>query len=433
MQDLEGPAALRARLAALTELIRRCQPLWRPRPFRWQGAWDAAGRWLGSAPGEDPTAPAWIGEHPQLTRWLLARAVASDGPDEPLDGLTLAELARLDPPEPLRSLLAEAATLTRLPPAPEPLALAPEQVVGVRAHKRGQIAAMAGALLGGEVTPERLVELGAGKAHLGRIVAGRAGWPLTAIELQPPLAEQARERLAEAGVAAEVITGDLFERFDAHQARGAVCALHACGELTDHVVRVVADAGAQTDALRLCAVGCCFDKRRQPWAPLSAAGRELAPPLDGDALRLAVLADRNPRAAPRHRLHHEHGWRLALDALLRQAGAGAYTPLGDVRRELAASGQPPAFAAFARAVAEARSLALPDRWDPAAVEAEGHRRAREVVALSQVRRALARPIELAVTLDRALHLAEAGFDVRVRQLCPAEMTPRNVLIDARRD
>ena len=54
-----------------------------------------------------------------------------------------------------------------------------------------------------------------------------------------------------------------------------------------------------------------------------------------------------------------------------------------------------------------------------------------VTALDLVRHQFRRLLELWLVLDRALYLAEQGYRVEVGEFCSRELSPRNLLIDAR--
>jgi hypothetical protein len=43
-----------------------------------------------------------------------------------------------------------------------------------------------------------------------------------------------------------------------------------------------------------------------------------------------------------------------------------------------------------------------------------------------------RPLEIWLLLDRALFLEEQGYQVRLGNFCPAQLTPRNILLLAER-
>ena len=56
---------------------------------------------------------------------------------------------------------------------------------------------------------------------------------------------------------------------------------------------------------------------------------------------------------------------------------------------------------------------------------------RHVTALDLVRHRFRRVLELWLVLDRAQYLLEAGYRVGVGTFCARELSPRNLLIDAR--
>ena len=53
--------------------------------------------------------------------------------------------------------------------------------------------------------------------------------------------------------------------------------------------------------------------------------------------------------------------------------------------------------------------------------------------LSVVRHAFRRALEVWLVLDLAVHLESRGYRVDVGQFCERALTPRNLLISARRD
>ena len=58
---------------------------------------------------------------------------------------------------------------------------------------------------------------------------------------------------------------------------------------------------------------------------------------------------------------------------------------------------------------------------------------RRVRRLEEVRRQYSRPLELWLCADMMLHLGEeGGYDVELRRLCEPEVTPRNLMVVARR-
>ena len=66
-------------------------------------------------------------------------------------------------------------------------------------------------------------------------------------------------------------------------------------------------------------------------------------------------------------------------------------------------------------------------------ERAGWQRLREVMRYSIVRHAFRRALEIWLVLDAAVHLEKSGYSVSLSSFCERTLTPRNLLISARRD
>ena len=66
------------------------------------------------------------------------------------------------------------------------------------------------------------------------------------------------------------------------------------------------------------------------------------------------------------------------------------------------------------------------------LQARGWQRLAEVRNLELLRALFRRPLELWLVLDQALFLHEQGFRVELGEFCASELTPRNLLLLARR-
>ena len=66
-------------------------------------------------------------------------------------------------------------------------------------------------------------------------------------------------------------------------------------------------------------------------------------------------------------------------------------------------------------------------------EQTGWQRRDQVMRLSVLRHAFRRALEVWLVLDLAVHLESQGYRVDVGQFCERALTPRNLLISARRD
>jgi hypothetical protein len=144
-------------------------------------------------------------------------------------------------------------------------------------------------------------------------------------------------------------------------------------------------------------------------------------------LRLATAEEIAISGERRRKRARGMAYRLGLDLLLRQAGAPDFTPVAHTPPKLSAQG----FRTFCETVAERDGLQLPT-FQEAAAEAAGWERYGHVRALSLVRSRFRRSLELWCWLDRALALQEAGWEVAIGTFTHRSVTPRNVLIEARR-
>ncbi len=202
-------------------------------------------------------------------------------------------------------------------------------------------------------------------------------------------------------------------------------ALHACGMLH----RRLLEAGAAARVAALSCAPCCYHLMPPDAAlVLSRAGAGQAPPLALADLRTAVQETVTaPGHARRHRQRVQQ-WQLGFDLLQRELrGLDEYLPLPPQ----AAAVLRRSFAAYCREVAASKALRLPAATDFARYERAGEERFRHVTALDLVRHRFRRVLELWLVLDRAQYLLEAGYRVGVGTFCARELSPRNLLIDAR--
>lgn len=395
------------RKARLEALLLGFQALWRPQPFKTE-------------------TPDWCTEYPALTSQLLA---LDDAEVERLgaDNLALIGLLGGHVPE-----LAELAELIDLPPSP----LAAEGrglrrawgesnrlCTDIPGRKQAQIEAYAAAL---DEPRAPLLEWCAGKGHLGRLLASRWHWPVASLEIDADLCAAGEDLARRAGVdcmqhfvAADALTADS----DRHLAGRHAIALHACGDLHTRLI-----AGAVTRASPAIDLApCCYyrtaNETYRAFAPTSLA-------LSRDDLRLAVTETVTASASQRRLSRRAQAWKLAWVALRRQlTGEVAYrtfppTPeawlkgdfAGFIERMLERAGGGHAVAAA----------------DLAACEATGHARAARMLRLQLVRLAFRRPLEVWLLMDMAVHLERHGYRVEVGPFCAPALTPRNLLLSARR-
>jgi hypothetical protein len=385
------------RFLALQHLLAEHEDLWRPQPF--------LGREL-----------AWRTRRPAL-------AAAVD--DLAADTVAALEAA----PEALLSWLVE--QLPSLAPLPGLLALAPLPTRpmaptgphfdwSIPGRKRAQVDAFAAHVAPAGV---ELLEWCAGKGHLGRRLALADGVGVGSLEIDPALVAACDVLARRAGVRQQALCADALLPDARRHVRGRhVIALHACGELHRTLVRHAADDGARGYSI----APCCYYRWAGPgYQPLSPQATLV---LNEPALRLAVTETVTAAAREQRRSRREQAFKLGFVALRSALQGGGYRAFKPVPPAWAQAG----FEAFARQLAAREALALPEDLDWAHWEAVGWSRQDEVMRDSLVRHGLRRALELWLVGDLALALEAAGFEARLGVFCERALTPRNLLIDARR-
>lgn len=276
---------------------------------------------------------------------------------------------------------------------------------------------------------ERIVDLGSGHGHLTRALA------LTLRPQETLGVDWDDERIARAidlsaspsddepGDVVRFVHGDASKEDATGEltAQDLVTGLHPCGALGDALVARARDAGAH-----VLAVSCCYQKTasaRRDALSEQARARDFWVPRH--ALGLANLSPRSfegsgtldvKRAGRRTRL----ALRLALEErglVLEQGAEGNGISKGQVRHGLSFIA-PGAFAA--------RGLKAPTTQELQDAEARAVAAHAHVARFALPRHALSRPLELAIVVDRARYLEEAGWRTDVVTLFPAAASPRNL-------
>ncbi len=379
------------------------------------------------APVETPVPPAWCCERGWVE--FLLKIGDDDLSASERGGFATLLTDSANAPAALRELAVQAQRCTRLPAlGNSPLGLPAAALRGVGARKRGQLAALLGALSPLAVNAERIVDVGAGRGHLSRLASELFQRQTLALDRDAALLRRggARsvQRVRQGGtLAVRFVEANVGPQRLELQSSDLAVGLHACGELGDRLVS--AAAAARCD---VALVSCCLQKtsaaRRLPLSR-EAHGFEIR----RGALGLTNLTTREDgvEASLAENLRAREA-RLALRYLLRNRGLdiGAGEEMRGVNRRRAQTG----FADLA-----AHALALRQQPAPTALElrcfADAARRDYAVMRrLSLPRSLLARLIELAVVRDRATALEECGHAVVVAQLFEQHLTPRNTVLFA---
>ncbi len=397
------------------------QHVWRPRafyglPLPWEVDYPDVVAFLDSLPSDLTATPA----------------AAHDGFDE--DGVLDDGHWTSGGPAILREWAAAGARLGALPtftqPSPHGVALALPEMT---ARKSSQLQAFIETVttVVAETEPTHIVDWCAGKGHLGRELARRAGLPLLSLELQPPLCAEARRLAAAAGVPATVLCGDalgdgaeaLMATPGAHT--GLIVALHACGDLHGALI-------SRFHGTALALAPCCYTRAVDGGQArlLSETARRTAARaglvIDERDLRLVHEQVSETGARELNDVRRRQAYRLGFDAWLRSRGATDYTPVPAIPLSATRLG----FTAFGERLAEAAGLPAPGPT-LAEFEADGWRRLEAVTRRDLVRSLFRAPLEAFLVHDRARALEERGYEVSVGTFCSRAVTPRNRLIVAR--
>lgn len=356
-----------------------------------------------------PAPPPWC-EARGWSRWLLdldeasLEACEAHGPERVL-------AARADAPESLRALAREVEALSAW--IPRAVARPGAEVRRASPRKRDQLEALAALAPRGV---RRVLDLGAGRGHLTRRLARELGVPALGLERRDAVVGVARAidpspdvsfEAREIGPGLEVRPDDLL------------VGLHACGALGDLLAQVAAAQGAA-----VLLVPCCPQKiPGELRAPLSRRGR----PLPRILLGLANVAGATEAGTTVAEAAHRRSVRHAVRLLLAEEGIATRPgeeSIGVNRRQFRRTLAELAPKAFA-----ARGLPPPSAARIEAAEARAQAEQRAIRRLMLPRTMLARPLELAVVLDRAAALEEGtGGPPEVLEAFPASVSPRNLVI-----
>ncbi|PMH46778.1 SAM-dependent methyltransferase [Vibrio sp. 10N.286.49.B3] len=297
---------------------------------------------------------------------------------------------------------------------------------GIPGRKLAQIVSMSEVALYDHVGTEWL-EWCAGKGFLGRILAQQSHQKVTSFEWQQALCDSGQEIADKQSIPMHFIQGDAFtpEAKAVFNPNQHAVALHACGDL--HVRLLELSVYYQLPAITISP--CCYH----------LINSEHYRPLSEQAQLSTLLFTRSELSIPLHetvtggervKRHRrlEMIYRLGLQLLLtEQYGAQSYIPIPSIKKSLLANG----FQAFCHWASEKKQLGLVDcDWDYYANE--GEKRFKQMERLSLVQQVYRRAIEIWLAMDKALYLQENGYQVEMSTFCQREVTPRNILIHAKK-
>lgn len=389
--------SLSERQSMLDAQLHCAHDLWHPQPFR-------------------EMRPAWCADYPNLLAELLAldeataEALNNDG------RAALAFLARYFPPA------ADLATLSEMPicQAGTKIDHGWRWAWEIPGRKQQQIEAFAAA-----AHPARLPVLDwcAGKGHLGRLLALQWQVAVTSLEIDPLLCEAGAQLAARSQVNQKFACKNVLTATDSISSAQQAVALHACGDLHRRLIQ----GGAAAGVAQLDIAPCCYYRGiAAVYQPLSGA---LQTRVTRDDARLAVTETVTASARLRRQRDKEMAWKLGFDSWRREiTGESGYRSF----KPVPAAWFRGDFPSFIILMAQRENRVVPYRSSLAGFESLGWQRQREVMRLSVVRHAFRRPLEVLLVQDLGLYLEARGYEVIIGRFCERQLTPRNLLISARR-
>ncbi len=400
--NTDACTALSQRFSALNRVLEKNCHFWQLRPFTLQ-----------SLP--------WQAQYPALCRWL-----------DRLDADTIAQLEGDFPAlcDALSPFIADAAQLAKLckstcnaPVNDDYPAYLSNRIPG---RKWQQITAFGAAL---PIVNTPVLEWCSGKGHLGRLLAYSGNRHIDSVEINPDLCLAGEKRAAQLNLPmrfhnVDVLTQDCDSLFQVEQ---QAVALHACGHLHTTLLRKAVARGTQDIAIS----PCCYHLIPEPvYQPLSAAASASSLRLDRQDLQLPLQETVTAGQRERKQRRTELNWRLGFDLLqrtLRQSDS--YLPVPNLRKSLLQTD----FKTFCHWAAEQKALTLPAGVDYGDYERRGQQRSDTVDRIELVRHLFRRPLEYWLVLDRALYLEEHEYCVSLVRFCDKSLTPRNLLLQGRRE
>jgi hypothetical protein len=291
-------------------------------------------------------------------------------------------------------------------------------------RKRSQAAAILRLLREAFPHVSEIVDVGAGRGQLTTQAASTLSVPALGLERDPD--RVATARVLAGAVPVRFITTDVLSAEQPLLSLPVLpgrllMALHGCGQLGDALV--TAAVATRAGVLLL---GCCPQKIR------GAQRCALVP--EGPAFPRAVLGLANVLA----RSEGVEGnllsalalkeARLALRELL--AARGLNVAPGEEMRGVNRRKPGAGLVALAEAACRARALPPPTPEEITAAARRAHERYLADRRLTLPRSMLGRALEIFIALDRALFLQRNGYQVRVLELFPATVSPRNLAVVA---
>ena len=367
---------------------------------------------------------SYLAEHETAVQLLLS---LSDTEVERLESDDLALLCRLEKDFPDAAAIAQCIRFAEIDNVQQ---IDPPKFwnTDIPGRKEQQILAFSTAL--GSIE-DPLVEWCCGKQHLGRLLAEQHQRTAIGLDIDAGLIKQAQnlaeKRKSEARVSSvccDVLSEQAESFIDASK---HVIALHACGGLHSCLVQTA----AKKRATRISFSPCCYHRflDSPEYQALSEPGRLSTLKINQEELRLAVRETQTASTGETHKRKTLQAWRLGFDALQRDLlKVDQYLPIPAISPQILQTD----FKCFCEHAARLKGIQLTAGLNYSHYLESGRERFHLYQRMELFRMVFRRALESWLVLDKALFLEEQGYRCEIRQFCAAEVSPRNLLVQARR-
>jgi hypothetical protein len=203
-------------------------------------------------------------------------------------------------------------------------------------------------------------------------------------------------------------------------------ALHACGDLHVRLLDLAAKANTQAISISPC---CYHLIQAKCYQPLSALGRQAQLTLSRHDLQLPLQQSVIASKKQNELRIKEVAWRLGFDSLQRDIRQmDQYLPVPTIKQSQLSS----TFNEFCYWAAKQKGLVIANTIDIESYLVIGQQRQRLTQRIDLVRHVFRKALEQWLVLDRVCFLTEQNYQVTVSKFCPNNITPRNILIDAKK-
>ncbi|MBC7660733.1 MAG: methyltransferase [Chitinophagaceae bacterium] len=280
------------------------------------------------------------------------------------------------------------------------------------------------------------VDIGGGMGHLARLCVKTFGWTFHSIDKDAVLQEKGRwwlkrsrgldrEKLRFVNATFSDQAAPDIDRLFAEPSTLSL-GLHTCGPLA------LSQFQKSLESRTLVNFGCCYDKMdRTRDLNQSRTAKELNLPWSQAALFLATRSRKGMTDEEFTLLKRVNAYRFSFDLYIRQQWPElGFVIAGDAPKALYLG----SFATYAldrithlKLDHEPTGDVLESFYRSPSIQKE----ATAIFAAHLIRNLFARPLEIAILLDRALWLEEHGFAVELLQVFDRQLSPRNIALVAR--